>query len=414
MPTLETANPESVGLSSSRLRRIDTAMQRYIDQGKIPGIQTLLCRRGQIVHQGCYGVMSLATQQHMRSDALFRIYSMTKIIASTCVMLLAEEGAYRLTDPIQDFFPGFKDLKVFCKETEGGGMETVPLARPITIHDLITHTSGLAYGLDPTPPVDKLYIKQRLLRMDETLAEKVKRLGELPLVHQPGERWTYSMGIDVLGHLVEVVSGKTLDVFMKERIFDPLGMPDTGFDVPASKYDRLAAVYTPSGKGLPSGGGRLIDLTNPDPAAAAILPEIVTGGWIDKDPQPQFLSGGGGLVSSAGDYLRFLRMFANKGTLNGERIMSRTTVDYMTRHHVPPEKFGPGTAFGYGMTILTDPTRLQSSGSVDSFDVGGAAGTYGWVDPQEELIGLLMIQMVGCPYPAATDLRNMAAQAIID
>jgi CubicO group peptidase (beta-lactamase class C family) len=288
----------------------------------------------------------------------------------------------------------------------------VPLERPVTIHDLLTHTSGLAYGLDPVTPVDILYQQQRMLRTDETLTEKINRLVKLPLLHQPGECFTYSIATDVLGFLVEVVSGKPFDNFMKENIFEPLRMPDTDFYVPAHKRDRLAAIY------WAAPDGQLVDLRIPPGSALHAqlnLPEYISGDWIFKDRRPLFPSGGGGLVSGAGDYLRFARMLLNRGQLDGERILGRKTVEFMLQNHLPNKLDTPGIGLGYGLGILLDPARAMMMGSAGSFGGGGAAGTDFWVDPQEEMIGILMLQMIpGSQYPISQDFKTLACQTIID
>jgi CubicO group peptidase (beta-lactamase class C family) len=399
------------GLSSQRLKRIDPAMRLYTDSQKIAGIQTLLYRHGQIVHEGWYGWMDVSSSRPMQPDALFRIYSMTKPVTCTAVLVLWEQGFFRLTDPVSSYIPAFKDLRVYSTQT-GAGLNLLPLARPLTIHDLLTHTSGLAYGLEPSTPVDILYQQQRMLRTDETLADKIYRLIKLPLLHQPGERFTYSIATDVLGYLVEVVSGKPFDIFLQEYIFEPLGMSDTDFYVPPQKIERLSAIY------YAGPGGQLIDLRIPPESnlrSQLNLPEYISGEWIFKERQPMFCSGGGGLVSTARDYLRFARMLLGKGEVDGERILGRKTVEFMLLNHLPEKMDTPGIGLGYGLGILLDPARAMMMGSVGSFGGGGAAGTDFWVDPQENMIGILMIQLIpGSQYPIAQDFKTLACQAIID
>jgi CubicO group peptidase (beta-lactamase class C family) len=400
---------EKLGLSSQRLQRLDAVMQRYVDQGKLAGIVTLLMRRGEVAQQGCYGSLDIASHAPMRPDAIFRIYSMSKAVTCAAVLMLYEEGCFRLTDPLYAYLPEFKELQVYAGQNEDG-MELAPLARPVTLHDVMTHTSGLAYGLEASSPVDVLYQEQRILHSDETLAEKYQRLVQLPLLHQPGERWTYSIGIDVLGYLVEVISGKTLDVFMQERIFGPLAMVDTAFWTPADKRARLAGIYAAGA------GGALLDLSDKRIADQLPLPEYVKGGWIHKNKLPKFLSGGGGLVSTAADFAQFVRMLANRGQLDGERLLGRKTVEFMTQNQLSPaQQASLGGPLGYGMVPLLEPAKAQMMGSVGSIGGGGAAGTEAWYDPVEELLGVLMIQMIpGGQYPVGQDFRTLSLQAIVD
>ncbi len=403
---METVSPESVGLSSTRLKRLDDSMQRYVDRGQLAGLITVLMRRGRVAHYGCYGQMDLATARPMREDAIFRIFSMTKPITSLAVLMLYEEGYFHLQYPISMFIPGFNDLKVL-KDQMNIDSEQVPLQRPITIHDLLTHTSGLGYGLDTLLPVDALMLQARLLRMEECLAEKMPRILRFPLHHQPGLRYTYSIATDVLGHLVEIASGMPLDVFFKQRIFEPLGMKDTDFFVPPEKKDRLATLYTSFlGVGL-------VDMATID---AANLPHFMTGAWIDKQEKPKFLSGGGGLVSTAADYLRYGMMMRNLGELDGNRLVSRKTIELMTAPHLRPDQvILSGASFGLGFTVMTSPALAQMLGSVGAYEAGGAAHTNFWFDPQEDLMGLLMVQYASyTPSMVGMDFKVLAAQAIMD
>jgi CubicO group peptidase (beta-lactamase class C family) len=402
---MHTVAPESVGLSSARLQRLDTVMQRYIDRGQLAGLITVLVRRGQVAHLGIHGQMDLAAGKPMREDAIFRIFSMTKPLTSLAVLMLYEEGAFHLQYPISMFLPACNELKVLVRQTEIG-MELVPLERPVTIFDLLTHTSGLGYGLDASTPVEAMYQKAALLRTDECMADKIDRIVKIPLHHQPGKHYTYSIGVDILGRLVEVVSGMALDAFFAQRIFAPLGMADTGFYVPAEKLPRLAILYTPS----PAGG--LVDAASVpgDPA------QFPFGLWTDKSIKPAFLSGGGGLVSTARDYLRFAMLLRNKGELDGVRLVSRKTIELMTAPHLRPDQyFMPGCSFGLGLTILTDPLQAQMLGSAGAYTAGGAAHTEFWVDPKEDLVGLLMVQYIHTsPLMVGMDFKVMAEQAIAD
>ena len=403
---MKTVAPETVGLSSSRLKRIDHVMQQYVYRGQLAGMVTVLLRHGQPVQFGMYGQMDIDESKPMREDAIFRIFSMTKPITSLAVMMLLEEGAFHLQYPISMFIPQLADLKVLSNQLDPNS-EKVPLERPITIHDLLTHTSGLGYGLDKFLPVDAFMLEAKMMRMDETLQEKINRLPQFPLHHQPGLRYTYSIGLDVLGRLVEVVSGMPLNKFFKKRIFEPLGMTDTDFFVPTEKKERLAALYSlkPDGK--------LVDISKIDTSS---LPHFISGAWINKDEKPKFLSGGAGLVSTTVDYLRFGMMMRNQGELDGVRLVSRKTIELMTAPYLREDQyFLQGASFGLGFTILTDPARAGMLGSAGAYETGGAAHTNLWYDPQEDLMGLLMVQYVNfTPSMVGLDFKTLAAASIED
>ncbi len=403
---MQTAQPETVGLSSARLARLDAALQGYVDRGELAGVISLLARRGQLVHASCCGWADIAARRPLEPDALFRMFSFTKSVTTVALMMLYEEGRFHLSDPVARFIPAFGDSQVFVGQTDAG-LELAPMERPITLHDLLLHTSGLAYGLFPTTPVEALYQEAGILRMDEPLVEKVPRVATLPLAHQPGKGWTYSVGIDVVGHIVELVSGQPLDVFMRERIFEPLGMVDTDFYAPPEKQERLATLY------VPGPGGGLLDVTA---VPEANRPPFLVGAWVDKTIKPAFLSGGGGLVSTAADCLRYAMMLLGHGELDGARLLGRKTVELMTQNHLPPELPLPaGVGLGLGVTVVTDMARACIPCSTGSYGAGGAAGTEFWVDPQEEMAGVLMLQYVSdLPRPVNQDFRVLAAQAIVD
>ncbi len=403
---MKTVASESVGLSSTRLQRLEHVMQGYVDRGQLAGLITVLLRRGEVAHFGMYGHMDIAAAKPMREDAIFRIFSMTKPLTSLATLMLYEEGAFHLQYPISMFIPELANLKVLSNQADANSKQ-VSLERPITIYDLLTHTSGLGYGTDATLPLDMLLMQAQILRSDENLAEKMTRLAQYPLHHQPGLRYTYSIGTDVLGRLVEIVSGMTLDEFFKRRIYEPLGMKDTDFYVPAEKMDRLVKIYT-SGP-----DGKLVDLHFLDPA---LLPHFMTGVSVTKDYKPQFLSGGAGLVSTAADYLRFGMMLRNKGELDGVRIVSRKTVELMTSPCLRPDQFFiSGASFGLGFTVMTSPAQAQMLGSVGAYEAGGAAHTNFWFDPQEDLMGVLMVQFASyTPSMVGMDFKVLAEAAIED
>jgi CubicO group peptidase (beta-lactamase class C family) len=364
-------NPEEVGISSQRLERVRRQMKADVESGRIPGAVLLIARNGKIASLDAVGFQERSAQKTMRNDSIFRVASMTKPIVSVASMILAEEGKLDIGAPVAQYLPEFKDVKV--------GAEKVAPKRPMTVQDLLRHTSGLTYGIFGNSPVDDLYKKSTIFT-SKSLAAMVSTIASLPLAHQPGEAWEYSVSADVLGRVVEVVSGMDLDAFVAERITRPLKMPDTGFYVNASQATRVA---------------------RPDGAMA--LP------GIDLTVKPAVLSGGGGMVSTAGDYARFCQMLLNGGELEGVRILSPKTVALVTSDQVPPSTerhtpvaltlgaFGPtpemGTSFGLGFAVRTDPGRNPVPGSVGDFSWAGITGTYFWVDPKEKLVTVLMIQV---------------------
>ncbi len=403
------AAPESVGLCQERLRRIGPHFQKYIDDGKLCGVLSLVARKGRLAWLDTRGKMDLDSGKALRPDAIFRIYSMTKPITSVAAMMLYEEGRFQLDDPIGRYLPAFSDMQVFTGGT-ARKPETVAAERPISFRDLFTHTSGLTYGFMGTSPVDAMY---RLNGLDSgttelSTADFMLQLAEMPLQFQPGTRWNYSMSTDVLGHLVEVISGQSLDDFFHQRIFEPLGMSDTGFHVPAAQASRLTANYSKR----KDGSMQVADA----PAASRYL-----------KPR-KFLSGGGGLASTAADYLRFCQMLLNKGELEGARLLGRKTVEYMTRNHLPSggdltsmgqpvfsETSYDGIGFGLGFSVMLDPSRAQVIGTPGEYAWGGMASTMFWIDPQEELIGMLLTQLMpSSSYPLRREMKVLTYQALID
>ena len=378
------------------LGSLDNAMQAYVSQKKLAGIQILLAHRDRVIHHQCYGYQNLRTKTPLTDDTIFRIFSMTKAITSLAVMMLWEEGHFDLHDAVSDFLPSFKNLKVYNPHGS-----PLPLARPITFHDLLTHTSGLGYGLDQSSPVERMYARANILQMDEKLADKMERITALPLNHQPGERFTYSVATDVLGHLVELISGQSLDVILKERIFEPLGMTDTGFSITKQQKRRLATLYTKF-KNLP-----LLDVRLAPPF---LRPTFLRGAWVNKTRRPAFLSGGGGLVSTMNDYYQFVRMLARQGELNGNRLISVKTYATMTAPQLTEQQNpSQGINLGYGVSVLTDPAKAQLPDSPGSIGGSGAAGTDFWIDPVREMVGILMIQYVSYqPVPVAADFARHA------
>jgi CubicO group peptidase (beta-lactamase class C family) len=381
---MERVAPTSVGLSAEGLSRIDAAMQAYIERGQVAGIMTVLVCGGKIAHTGLHGCRDLRSNSPLAEDTIFRIFSMTKPVTSLAVLMLCEEGYFDLDTPIAAFMPELKDLRVLSGKKDEQPVFAA-LQRPITIFDLLTHTSGIGYGLDASSPVEALYMQAAMMRPDEPMSEKVRRLAGLPLHHQPGVRYTYSLGTDIAGHLVEKISDMPLDDFFRQRIFNPLGMQDTNFYVPPEKMNRMAALYTTGPD------GRLFDLANypGDPT------QFPFGLWTDKSQKTAFLSGGGGLVSTAADFLRFGMMLRGLGELDGLRLVKPETVQMMTSAHLSPAQVNiPGVSYGLGVSVLTDPALAQMPGSAGAYAAGGAAHTDFWYDSGRDLMGLLMTQYI--------------------
>ena len=399
------AAPESVGMSSKRLERIKPAMQLYVDQKRFSGISTLVARRGQVVHFEQSGWMDSESQVPMAPDTIFRIYSMTKPVICTALMALYEEGRFQLWDPVAKYIPAFGKARVLVGNLPEGASE-VDLARPITIRDLLTHTAGLTYDFLEDSPVSELYRQAKLMHdASRSLEAMVKELARLPLAYQPGTKWHYSLSIDVAGHLIELISGQPLGDFLKERIFEPLGMEDTGYYVPPEKRRRIANMV-----GLPDVGALNMTFSKLVKAWEDGLVGRIDVSETYPVDQPNFARGGHGLFSTAWDYMRFAQMLLNGGELEGRRILGRKTVELMHMNYLPqallPWEIGgipnPGYGFGLGSSVLLNVAESSKPGSVGEFGWSGAAKTNFWVDPQEELIGLLMTQfMMGFDLPEA-------------
>jgi CubicO group peptidase (beta-lactamase class C family) len=413
---IKTVKPEEVGLSSERLARIGERMQAYVDSGEIPGAVALIARHGKIAYFEHWGLADREKKVEMKPDTLFRIYSMSKPITSVGLMILHEEGRFQLTDPVAKFLPELAKLEVRDEEANPGTGEvrvhTHPARNAITVRDLMRHTAGLTYGFFGDTDVDRRYREQGILVQDKDLAETVQKLGKMPLRFEPGTRWHYSVAVDVQGRLIEVLSGKPLDQFLRERIFEPLGMNDTSFTVPDREWNRLAILYSPEGTG--SGSDLFLTSSGGTKPLVPADPERADRGYRQG---ATYFSGGGGLVSSAMDYLHFAQMMLNGGELDGKRILSRKSVELMTTDHLGdiPGLWSPGYGFGLGFAVLEDVGASGALGSEGEFNWGGAAGTRFWVDPKEKLIGIYMIQILphtGLPY--GTEFRSFTYQAISD
>ena len=388
---LPRAVPEDVGMSTSRLERIIPVMQGYVDNGKIPCALTMIARRGKLVHFEKFGMQDIAAAKPVKFDTIFRLYSMTKPITSIAVMMLYEEGHFQLTTPISEFVPYFKNMKVYTED----GRAIIDAEREVTIKHLLTHTTGLIYESDRDDhPIDQQYEDADLYGGD--LANMIQKLGHIPLIHQPGTAWKYGMSTDVLGYLVEVVSGMPFATFLRTRIFDPLGMHDSGFSVKVENADRYSKVYEFAEDG---------NLQQIEKVHAA------TG------PLSFFHSGGGGLQSTAADYLRFCQMVLNGGELDGVRLLGRKTAELVTMSHVPPDWLAPkrtGTGFGLGFSVVRDVADTHTIGSLGTCSWGGMASTTFWIDPVEELIGVFMTQLVGADSPFQAQFRVLTYQALTE
>jgi CubicO group peptidase (beta-lactamase class C family) len=386
-----TAAPEQLGLSEPRLRRIGALMERFIDAGIIAGAVTLVGRDGLLVHLQAHGHADIATQKRMRPDALFRLASMTKPVVSVATLTLLEEGKVLLNEPVSAFLPQFANLQV--QEPSGKTFTLVPARREITIRDLLTHTSGLGSAtVGPAAAQAQVIFEMRTASV--TLAELVPQMATVPLSFQPGTAWEYSgtFGFDTLGRIVEVVSGQSLDEYLHERLFQPLGMRETTFAVPADMLERVATVYERGPNGLQQG--------TPGPYLGR-----------STDPNNRYFSGGGGLVGTAEDYSRFALMLANGGTLDGERILGRKTVELMASNHIGQLPFDRttidlrGCRFGLGVRVVDNPADATTLLSRGTFGWAGAFGTNSWIDPVERAVGLMLIQRM--PDHDDTRLRSL-------
>ena len=383
---LPIAEPEDVGVSTEQLKEIAPALQGYVDKGQLPGFLTVIARKGKIAHFETIGMRDVENKKPVEADTIFRIYSMSKPITSVAVMVLYDEGRLKLDDPVEMYIPAFKDMKVFNKEQT----ETHDAKNKMTVQHLLTHTSGLTYGWGGKP-IAKLYGELKIFKPGSGLAEMAEKLGEIPLVHEPGARWTYGVSTDVLGYLVEVVSKMPFEEFLQTKIFKPLGMVDTAFSVPKVKVERFAALYRPTEEGG-------LKLARNAPLA--------------NDDVSFFPSGGGGLVSTAADYLRFCQMLLNGGELDGVRILKSETVELM---RYPHHQYGKDGAFGLGFHVVTQKDGDKGKRSTGAYSWSGAAATTFWIDPEKELIGILMTQLLNNPYSSLHgDFRKLVYQALLD
>ena len=406
---LTLVKPETVGFSSQRLERLHALMQQAVDQKQIAGIVTLLARHGKVVDYRTYGDRDLASGAPMTNDVIFRDFSMTKPITGVAMMILYEEGKWLPSDPIAKYIPEFAHLKVYDGTDAEGNAILVDPGHPPTMRELMTHTAGFTYGLFGETPVDKLYREAKPLA-SKNLQEMIDKLAKLPLLYQPGKGWTYSLSMDIEGYIVEKLSGQTLPEFYREHIFQPLGMKDAGFYVPAGKRSRFSTLYQTGENGeiIPADRGP-------------------GGSSSEYASEPTMPSGGGGMVSTTEDYYRFAQMLANGGELAGVRILAPATVKLMTSNHLSADLlrggFGiglqqmrPGFGYGYNCAVVFDPPEADLPEGKGTFFWDGAAGTWFWVDPTNDIVFVGMIQrLLG---PASPNLeylsRSVVYQALVD
>jgi CubicO group peptidase (beta-lactamase class C family) len=414
------ASPESAGMSQTGFDRIeDHLKRRYIDAGRFPGAQLLVYRRGKVVHSKVQGFADVERKAPVKDDTIYRIYSMTKPITSVAFMMLFEEGRVALDEPVAKYIPEWKNLGVFVAGNAPAFL-TRPLSRPMLIVDLLRHTAGLTYGFQQRSNVDAAYREKKIGEVEKagTLRTMIEDLAKIPLEFSPGDAWNYSVATDVLGYLIEKISGMPFEQFLKQRIFEPLGMKDTDFHVPADKAHRFAACYS-------APGGAMTFHATDRQGKLTLQDDPKTSSFLSP---PSFISGGGGLCSTAADYLTFCRALLNGGELGGVRLLGPKTLALMTTNHLPGGRELPelsrslfseaayhGVGFGLGFSVTMDPARTLIPGSPGEYAWGGAATTSFWIDPAEELITIFMTQVLpSSAYPLRRELRTMIYAAITD
>jgi CubicO group peptidase (beta-lactamase class C family) len=424
---LKTAKAHREGVSAERLLRINSHMQQAVADGIMVGGQGMIARNGHIIYNEVYGLGDREAGSAMRKDAIYRIYSMTKPVTAVALMMLYEQGKFFLDDPVAMYLPELADLQVALSsaddatvsssdgtlinsggggDDERAGQTRAPQRQP-TIRDLLRHTAGLTYGIFGESEVDKLYREAGLFEAP-TIEDFVQRLGKLPLQYEPGTRWHYSVAVDVQGRLIEVLSGMRFGEFLQQRIFAPLGMRDTSFVVTDAKWPRVARLYAPAGAGW-----------------GESAPAKASSGLVPADPRTDanyktgatFESGGGGLMSTADDYMRFSLMLLSGGELNGVRLLSPKTIELMTTDHlrqIPMQSYSGGMGFGLGFAVALDLGAMNQAGSVGEYNWGGAAGTRFWIDPQEQLIGIFMVQSLPHQTRLAREFKVLTYQALVN
>ena len=392
---LPTASPESVGISSQRLARLDAAMKKLVDDKQVAGLVTLVARHGKIVHFNAVGQLDTQKTDSIQKNSIFRIYSMTKPVTGVAMMMLYEEGKWQLNDPVSKYIPEFARMKVIVGKNDDGTPKVEDARRSMTMRELMTHTAGLGYVLNPLSPVDKMIIDGNVLNAAAPLQTMIDGLAKIPLLAQPGTRWSYSIAVDVQGYLVEKLSGQSFADFTRTRIFEPLGMKDTAFYVPQEKLSRLAKVHMGAGASLK------VDVNRPDPAVV-----------------PQGASGGGGLFSTAMDYARFCEMLLRGGQLRGVRLLAPRSVEMMRTNHVNPEPLKtmpPGTGWGMDFQVVTDAAAAGEPVTNGTFSWWGIAGTWFWIDPTQDLfmVGMVQHQNINTSRAIHALARSLVYQAVM-
>lgn len=406
-PDLAVSKPESVGFSQERLERLRALMQETVNQKQISGIVTVLARHGKVIDYKAYGQKDLTTGAPLTKDAIFRAFSMTKPITAVAMMILYEQGKWLPSDPIAKFIPEFANLKVFKGVDQEGKMILEAPQHPPNMRELMTHTAGFSYGFFGNTPVDKMYRDERLLQ-SETLQQMIEKLAKIPLLYQPGKSWVYSISMDIQGYIIEKLSGQSLPDFIEQRISKPLGMNDTAFFVPQDKRNRFVTLYRSDAKN-------------------ELIADGTPGSPSDYAKQPTMASGGGGMVSTAKDYFRFAQMLLNGGELDGARILAPASVQLMSSNHVPTSlltgEFGigshilrPGFGYGYNCAVVFDPAEANLPEGKGTFFWDGAAGTWFWIDPTNDVVFVGMIQrFLGPGSPNLEYLsRSLVYQALIN
>ena len=391
---LPMGDPEAHGFSVERLTRLTNAMQAHVDAGEIPGALMVIASRGEVIYLDHVGFRDVESRQPVTPDTVYRIFSMTKPITSVAAMMLVEEGKLRLSDPVFYYIPAFRNLKVY-QGGELANLQTKPIERPITVHHLLTHTAGLTYPLFGHTPVHFLYDQNNIrVRAKDSIEDFIQDVAAVPLIRNPGEAWEYSVATDVLGYVVEKASGVPFADFVQNRILGPLGMDETSFFVHDTQLDRFATAYAITPDGL--------------------IPEDKPLTSSFRDPNRP-ASGGGGLISTAADYLRFAQMLLNGGDLDGVRLLSPRTVDSMRRNHMQPGMFAvPGGGFGLGFGIDLDPAFKGVLGVPGTYYWSGAARTHFWIDPVNQVIGLFFTQVDPFSMVYDEEMRNLVYQALIN
>ena len=405
-----TVDPKEVSLDATRLKNIDKHFKRYVDEGRLAGFAVAVARRGEVAHFGMYGAKDSDTGESITSDTMYRIYSMTKPVTSIALMMLVEQGLLQLTDPVSKFIKSFGETRVWNTGTILKPM-TAALTEPIRVWHLLTHTSGLTYGFNYADVVDDMYRRAGFetgVSYNESLEVVCDKIASLPLVFQPGSSWNYSMATDVVGRIIEVISKMPLDEFLEKNIFAPLGMTDTAFFVPEEKRSRLASLY------------RYDEVNH-----SKIKLDTLGNSSLEN---PKFLSGGGGLISTAGDYFKFIKMLEGRGKSGDVRIVSSRTIDLMTQNHLPnnadistygrpigEEFLFDGLGFGLGFSVVVDQAKTRVACPKGTFAWGGMASTAFWVDPVNEISAMFFTQLIPSGvYPIRQYLRSLVYAALID